>query len=181
MPPDLSRYDNRSFDRGASAVREGLWHLCQGFFFQPLWYVPSAVRVFWLRLFGAKIGRGVVIRAGVDISYPWRLTVGDYVWIGEEVRILSLAPVTLESNVCISQRAMLCTGSHDFRSETFDLVIRPITVEEGAWIAAQAFVGPGVTIGRGSVVAAGAVVVRDLPAGHRARGNPAVAEPLTTG
>jgi putative colanic acid biosynthesis acetyltransferase WcaF len=178
--PDLRRYDNRSFDRGASTLKEGLWHLCQGFFFQPLWYVPSPIRVFWLRLFGARIGRGVIVRAGVNIHFPWRLEVGDHVWIGEDAMLLSLAPIRIGSNVCISQRAMLCTGSHEFRKETFDLVTRPVVVEEGAWIAAQAFVGPGVTVGAGSVVAAGAVVVRDVPAGHRARGNPAVIEPVQT-
>src|SRR5437667_11816522 len=89
---------------------------------------------------GTKIGRGVVIRANVNISFPWRLTVGDHVWIGEDAGILSLAQVTLESNVCISQRAYLCTGSHDYRRDDFRLVTRPITIRDGSWIAAMAVI-----------------------------------------
>jgi putative colanic acid biosynthesis acetyltransferase WcaF len=119
------------------------------------------------------VGRGVVIRSRVNITFPWRFECGDNVWIGDEVYILSLAMVTIRSNVCLSQRAFLCTGSHDFRKETFDLITKPITVEDGCWIAAGAFVGPGVNIGGGSVVAAGAVVIKDVAAGTLLGGNPA--------
>lgn len=170
---DLSRYDNSDFDRGASRLKEALWRLCQGLFFQPLWHMPSGFRVFVLRCFGAKVGRRVVIRAGVNISFPWRLELGDDVWLGEEVMILSLAPVTIGSNVCISQRAFLCTGSHHHQSETFDLITRPIHVGEQCWIAAMSFVGPGVTLGQGARVGAGAVVLDDVPAGALAAGVPA--------
>ena len=126
-----------------------------------------------LRLFGGRVGQGVVIRSRVNITFPWRLEIGDHVWIGEEVLILSLAPVRLGSHVCLSQRAFLCTGTHDYRREDFALQTKPIIVEDSCWIAAQAFIGPGVTIGTGSVIAAGAVVVRDAPPGSLARGNPA--------
>jgi putative colanic acid biosynthesis acetyltransferase WcaF len=169
---DLSRYDSRAFDRGASRGKEALWRLCQGFFFQPLWHVPSSVRVGLLRLFGAKIGEGAVIRAGVNISFPWRLELGDHVWIGEEVMIVSLAPVRIGSHVCLSQRSLLCTGSHDFQSEGFDLVTRPIVVEERCWVAASAFVGPGVTLPAGTVLGAGAVVVRSPERAGLWVGNP---------
>jgi putative colanic acid biosynthesis acetyltransferase WcaF len=170
---DLSRYDASGFDRGSSCFKEALWRLCQGLFFQPLWFMPSGVRVFWLRVFGAKIGRRAVIRAGVNIHFPWRLTLGNDVWLGEEVMILNLASVTLESNVCVSQRAFLCTGSHDFRKSSFDLITQPIVVREGSWVAAQSFVGPGVVIGSGAVVSAGSVVFREVPAGKKVQGNPA--------
>jgi putative colanic acid biosynthesis acetyltransferase WcaF len=169
----LDLYDNSAFDRGASPLKEALWVLCKVLFFQNAFPWPSALRVFLLRFFGARVGSHVVIRAGVNISFPWRLTMGDYVWIGEEVSILSLAPVTLGSHVCISQRAFLCTGSHDSRRETFDLQVRPIVVENEVWIAAQAFIGPGTTIGRGSIVSAGTVLMKSIPPDSLAKGNPA--------
>lgn len=114
-----------------------------------------------------------MIRANVNVTFPWRLTVGDHVWIGDEVAILSLAQVTIHTNVCISQRAYLCTGSHDFRSATFDLQTKPITVGSGSWIAAQAFLGMGVEVGEGSVVSAGSVLMESVPPRSFVRGNPA--------
>ena len=170
---DLSRYDNSDFDRGAPSWKEALWMLVQGVFFKTFVPWPSSLRVALLRAFGACIGRGVVIRANVGVSFPWRLTLGAHVWIGEDVGILSLAEVTLASNVCISQRAYLCTGSHDHRREDFKLITRSITVRAGSWVAAGAFVGPGVEIGAGAVVAAGSVVTRSVPPNTLVRGNPA--------
>jgi len=170
---DLSQFDNRSFDRGASRLKEALWVLARCLFFLNGFPWPSGFRVRLLRLFGAKVGRGVVIRSEVNIWLPWRLELGDHVWLGEEVFILNLAPVRIESNVCISQRVFLCTGSHDFYREDFALVTEPITIKPGSWIAAQAFVGPGVTIGPDSVVSAGSVVMDDVPPGVLVRGNPA--------
>ena len=115
----------------------------------------------------------MVIRANVNISFPWRLTIGDHVWIGEDVGILTLDPVTIESNVCISQRAYLCTGSHDFRREDFKLQVAPITVREGSWIAAACFIAPGVEIGAGAIVSAGSVVFANVAPKAFVRGNPA--------
>lgn len=132
------------------------------FFLNPVPW-PSTLRIAILRIFGARIGERVVVRSNVNITFPWRLEVGDDVWLGEEVLILSLAPVVIESNVCISQRAFLCTGSHDFRAANFDLITKPITVRSGSWVAAQAFIAPGVEIGEGSMVAAGSVVSENVP------------------
>jgi putative colanic acid biosynthesis acetyltransferase WcaF len=170
---DLSRYDNSDFDRGAPAWKEAAWLLARAVFFQTAVPWPSALRAALLRAFGARIGRGVVIRANVNVSFPWRLEVGDHVWIGEDVGILTLAAVTIESNVCISQRAYLCTGSHDYGRADFPLITRPITIRAQTWIAAGAFVSPGVEIGPGAVVAAGSVVVENVPARVLAGGNPA--------
>jgi len=170
---DLSRYSTGDFDRGASRLKEALWVLLRALFFGRALPVPSAVKVFWLRVFGAKIGKGAVIRSGVNISFPWRLQMGDHVWLGDEVTILSLAPVIIGSNVCLSQRAFICTGSHDYSKPGFDLCVRPVRVEDGSWVAAQCFVAPGVTIGRGSVAAAGSIVVQDVEAGTLVGGNPA--------
>ena len=170
---DLANYTTAGFDRGASRVKEIAWFFVKCFFFQNPWPWPSALRVWWLRIFGARIGRGVVIRGNVNITFPWRLTIGDHVWIGEEVLILSLAPVTIESNVSISQRTFLCTGSHDFSTPAFSLRVKPITVRAGCWVAAQAFVAPGVEIGAESMVAAGSVVLENVPPRCIVRGNPA--------
>jgi len=172
---ELRNYDNSGFDRGAPRWMEVLWMAIKAvFFLNPIPW-PSALRVAFLRMFGAKVGERVVIRSHVNVSFPWFLEIGDDVWLGEEVCILSLATITIESDVCISQRAFLCAGSHDFRTKTFDLVTRPITVRRGSWIAAQAFIGPNVEIGEGSLVSAGSVVLDNVPAKSLVRGNPAVA------
>ncbi|HEX9045952.1 MAG TPA: putative colanic acid biosynthesis acetyltransferase [Verrucomicrobiae bacterium] len=171
---DLSRYSPAGFDRGASRVVEALWVLVRCLFFAPALPLPSRFRVFWLRLFGAKVGRGVVIRSGVNIHFPWRLQIGDYVWVGEQCGLLNLAPIVIGNHVCISQRAYLCTGNHNFTSPTFDLMVKPIHLESGAWIGAGGFVGPGVTVGSHAVLTAGSVATTDLQPYGIYRGNPAV-------
>ncbi len=170
----LKGYTTGGFDRGASRGKEVLWLVARAVFFETVWPWPSALRVALLRAFGAEVGDDVTIRGKVNVSFPWRLRIGSHVWLGEEVMILSLAPVTVESHVCISQRAFLCTGSHRFHTENFDLVTKPITIRTGSWIAAQAFIAPGVEVGPGSMVAAGSVVLASVPPGAVVRGNPAV-------
>jgi putative colanic acid biosynthesis acetyltransferase WcaF len=170
----LRDFDNRGFDRGASRWKEAIWILVKALFFlNPLPW-PNLLRVAMLRMFGARVGERVVVRAQVNVSFPWRLTLGDDVWLGEACVLLTLAPVVVESDVCISQRVFLCTGSHDFRKEAFDLVTRPITIRRGSWIAAEAFVAAGVEVGEGSLVSAGSVVFEDVPPRSLVRGNPAV-------
>jgi putative colanic acid biosynthesis acetyltransferase WcaF len=154
---DLSKFDNSSFVRGVPRWKEALWWLCRSLLFAPWFPVPSALKVAALRFFGARVGQGVVIRSRVNITMPWRVEIGDQVWIGDEVLILSLDQVKIGSNVCLSQRAFLCTGNHDFRKESFDLITRPIEIGEGSWIAACAFVGPGAVVGLGTMVRAGEV------------------------
>ena len=170
----LSEFDNRSFDRGVSRWREAVWILVKTVFFLNSLPWPSPMRVALLRLFGAQVGERVVVRAQVNVSFPWRLTLGDDVWLGEGCVLLTLASVVVESDVCISQGVFLCTGSHDFRKETFDLVTQPITVRRGSWIAAGAFVAAGVQVGEGSLISAGSVVFEDVPPHSLIRGNPAV-------
>ena len=169
---DLSRFNNTSFDRGASPLKETLWWVVRSLLFAPWFPVPSPVKVAALRAFGATVGSGVVIRSRVNITFPWKLTVGDHVWIGDEVLILSLDRVILANNVCLSQRAFLCTGSHEFAKESFDLVTGPITIGESGWVGAASFVGPGVTFAPGSRSLAGAVVVKDVEAGTTVGGVP---------
>lgn len=169
----LKGYRATGFERGVPRMVEAIWFLTRlVFFYTPVPW-PSPLRVGLLRLFGAQIGQGVVIRSQVNITFPWRLEIGDYSWIGEEVLILSLAPVQIGSNCCLSQRSFLCTGSHNHRTESFDLITRPITVGDGCWIGASAFVGPGVTLHPSTVCAAGAVVVKDAGPNQVVGGNPA--------
>ena len=170
---DLSQFKNSEFSRGAPAWKEVAWWFCRSLLFAPWFPFPSRLKVLALRAFGAKVGVGVVIRSRVNITFPWRLECGDHVWIGDEVGILSLDRVRIGSHVCVSQRAYLCTGSHDFEKESFDLNTKPIVIEDGCWVGAQAFVGPGVTMGAESRCLAGAVVVKDVGAGTTVRGVPA--------
>ena len=171
---DLSRFSNPEFDRGASRFKETLWLLVNSLFFAPAMPWPSVFRVFWLRWFGAKIGRGVVIKPQVKITFPWKLTLGNHVWLGEECWLLDLEKIIIADNVCISQRAFLCTGNHNYKSPTFDLIAKPIQVEAGAWIGAGAFVGPGVNVGSHAVLSTGSVATDDLQTFGIYRGNPAV-------
>lgn len=169
----LDQFDNPDFNRGASLLKEALWWVARSLLFAPWFPIPSLLKVIALRIFGAKVGCGVVIRSRVNISFPWNVRIGDHVWIGDEVVILSLAPVTIASHVCISQRAFLCTGSHRFHSETFDLITKPIVIEEGCWVGATVFIAPGVTLQSGTMCAAGAVVLKSAGPNEVLVGNPA--------
>lgn len=127
-----------------------------------------------LRLFGARVGQGVLIKPSVRIKFPWKLTVGDYAWIGEDVWIDNLVMVSIGNNVCISQGALLLCGNHDYKKVSFDLIAKPIILENGAWIGAKSVVCPGVTCHSHSVLAVGSVTTKDLEAYGIYQGNPAI-------
>jgi putative colanic acid biosynthesis acetyltransferase WcaF len=131
------------------------------FFFHTV-FPGSGIRARLLRLFGAQIGKDVVIRPGVKIKFPWRISVADNVWIGEDVWLDNLAEIKIGKNCVISQGAYLCTGSHDWSRSSFDLIVKPIIIDDCAWIGAKAIVGPGVTIGEGAVLSLGALATSDL-------------------
>lgn len=170
--PRLQGYTTRTFSRGRPAAVEALWMLVQCLFVTSR--LPgSAHRRLLLQLFGARIGRGVVVKPGARVKFPWRLSVGDHSWIGEDVWIDNLAPVTIGADCCLSQGAYLCTGSHDWSRSSFDLLTKPIVVHDGAWIAARAIVGPGVTVGEGAVLGLGSMATRDLAAWQIHLGVPA--------
>ncbi len=154
----LKDYDKKSYSRGSSPLKELLWWAVRSLAFASWFPIPSFIKVALLRLFGAKIGKNVVIRSRVNITMPWHLQCGDYVWIGDEVYILSLASVKIGSNVCISQRAFICSGSHDFTKTNFDLIAKPIEIGHSSWVCAQAFIGPGVTLPEQCMVKAGEVI-----------------------
>ena len=170
---DLAAYSPGDFERGASAVKEAAWVLVRTVFFEQWPFKAYRVKRFLLRLFGAKVGSGVVVKPGVMITFPWKLELGNNVWLGEDCWLLNLATITIADNVCISQRAMLCTGNHNYNSPSFDLKVSPIAVERGAWIAANAFVGPGVTVGSHAVLCAGSVTSGNLDAHSVYSGIPA--------
>lgn len=171
---DLSKYDNSWYNPGGNAFKRFLWYFVNALVIKNHLNPISGIRVKALRLFGAKIGRGVVIKPGVNVKYPWLLTVGDYSWIGEDVWIDNLAEVSIGSNCCLSQGAMLLCGNHNYRLPTFDLMVKPIIVEDGAWVGAKSVVCPGVTVGRDSILTVGSMATSNLEAGKIYQGIPAV-------
>lgn len=133
----------------------------------------SSVKVRLLRCFGAKIGKGVVIKPSVNIKYPWNLSIGDYTWIGENVWIDNLVQVTIGSNVCVSQGAMLLCGNHNYKKSTFDLMVGKIVLEDGCWVGAQSVVCPGITLHSHAVLGVASVANKNLDAYTIYQGNPA--------
>lgn len=159
-------------DRGRPFWFEAFWYICKCLIFLNPLPIPNSIKRAVLRGFGARIGKGVVIKPRVNIHFPWKLSIGDHTWVGEEVFLLNFEPITIGEQCCLSQRAFLCTGNHDYRQPTMRYRNQPITVEDGAWIGAQVFVSPGVTIGSEAVIAAGSVVTKSQPAGAVCSGNP---------
>ncbi len=173
MPTNLSQYDNSWYQPGGNSLKRVLWYFVNVLFFINPLNPLIGLKVSLLRAFGASIGTGVIIKPGVNIKYPWRLTIGDHTWIGEKVWIDNLADVKIGANCCLSQGAMLLTGNHNFKKPTFDLMTQEITLEDGAWIGAQTVVTPGVTVGSHAVLTVGSVASQNLQSYQIYRGNPA--------
>jgi putative colanic acid biosynthesis acetyltransferase WcaF len=133
----------------------------------------SAARRAILRIFGARLGRGVVIKPGVRVKYPWMLEVGNHCWIGEDCWIDNMAPIVCGDDVCLSQGVYVCTGNHDWSDTAFGLIVQPVRFSQGSWVGAKALVGPGTRIGECAVVTAGSVVNGSVPAYEIYSGNPA--------
>jgi putative colanic acid biosynthesis acetyltransferase WcaF len=130
-------------------------------------------RRFLLRLFGAIIGENVLIRPTVKILYPWKLIVGDWSWIGDEVTLYNMETINIGENCVISQKSYLCTSSHDYTKSSFEIFAQPIDIKNETWIASDVFIAPGVTIGQGTVVGFRSTVNKDLPPQMVCYGNPA--------
>ena len=168
---DLSRFGGTA--RGRAAWRAQLWWL-----FEVLFVLPTPQCMFgWRRLalvlFGAKIGKRVLIRPGVRVTYPWNLTIGDYVWIGDNATLYSVAEISIGSHSVISQEAYLCAGTHNYRDVSFPFVSGPISIAGECWIGARAFIGPGVEVGHAAVIGAGSIVLKSVDAETIVAGNPA--------
>lgn len=170
---DLSRPDNSQYDKGRSPFAIALWYLVGSPLVRSNLIPISAFKCAVLRLFGARIGRGVYAKPGLKVKFPWYLSVGDHCWLGEDAWIDNLAPVVIGSHVCVSQAAYLCTGNHDWTAPNMKLFRRPIVLEHGSWVGARATICPGVTLREGAVAAAGSVVMKDIPQYQIWAGNPA--------
>jgi putative colanic acid biosynthesis acetyltransferase WcaF len=169
---NLKNYNQFNFNRGASIFKELLWLFFSHFIISSC--LPgSKWRVILLKLFGAKIGIHVVIKPGVKIKFPWRLTIGDFSWIGENCWIDNLVDVTIGDNVCISQGVFICTGSHDWTKSSFDLIVKPVTIESFSWLGAMSKVSLGVNVGEGSILSFGSVATKSMKPWVIYSGNPA--------
>ena len=170
---DLARFRVPRAFRGRSAIVVQLWWVVQATLFRASPQFMYGFRNSLLRLFGARIGRNVLIRPTARIVYPWKLTIGDNSWVGDFAELYTLGTITIGRNAVDSQYAYLCTGSHDHRSAAFEITASEIVVEDEVWVAAGAFVHPGVRVARGSVVSARAVVRHDTEALGVYAGDPA--------
>ena len=175
MAVDLSSFNNSWYYPGRGILVRTLWHLINALFLQNPLNHSSRIKIVILRLFGARIGEGVVLKPSINVKYPWNLEIGDYSWIGENAWLDSLALIKIGSNACISQGVYFCTGNHDWTDPAFGLVVKPIVIEDGAWVGARATVLPGVTVRSHSIVAAGSVIAKDTEPYMIYAGNPAVA------
>lgn len=160
--------------RGRSGFHVQCWWLVQTILFKTSPQFMYAWRRFLLRSFGAKIGSKVKIRPSAHVQFPWKIAIGDDSWIGDNVVLYSLGEITIGKNVVVSQKSYLCTGSHDHTDISFGIYSKPITIEDGCWLATDVFVAPGIIIRNGTVVGARSSVFHSLPAAKICYGNPAV-------
>ena len=166
-------FDNRQgFELGRARWVFVFWYLLKCVFFLSAFPWPSRFKSWLLRRFGAEIGREVYWKPRINIHIPWKLKVGDFTWIGEEVCIINFAPVSIGANCCLSQRSFLCSGNHDYRSPDMRYRHAPIVLEDGVWVGAGAFVGPGVIIGTDAVITVMSLANRSLEGGWIYAGNP---------
>jgi len=158
---DQSRFNNDWYKPGGNAILRLFWYVVNHLLIKSA--IPgSAWRVFLLKLYGAEMGSGIVIKPGVSIKYPWRLKIGDHSWIGEKVWIDNLGNVEIGKHCCISQGALLLCGNHDYSRSAFDLKVGNIMLEDGVWIGAKSVVCPGVTCLSHAVLSVGSVATKDL-------------------
>jgi putative colanic acid biosynthesis acetyltransferase WcaF len=169
---DLRQYDQSDFDRGRPGWYILLWWFVQAIAFPLTLHSFHSPRRALLRLFGARIGTGVVIRPTARFTYPWKISIGDYSWIGDDVVLYSLDEINIGSHCVISQKSYLCTGSHDIKDPAFGLKTASITIGNGVWIAADCFIASGVQIGANAVIGARSSVFSHMPEGQVCAGNP---------
>lgn len=170
---NLSLYKNPKHFRGKNKFLVQLWWLVQSMFFSTSPQFMYKWRNFLLRRFGAKIGKGVIIRPSVKVTYPWKLTIGDYSWVGDNVELYNLGEVFIGRNAVISQRSYICTAGHNYEKPSFDIFALKTVIKDEAWVATDVFIAPGVTVGKGTVIGARSTVLSDMPDGMICYGYPA--------
>ncbi len=158
---------------GASKPTQIVWYFINIIFFKSSLPFPSSLKTYLLKLFGAKIGTSVRFKPCISIKFPWKLSIGNYCWIGENVWIDNLDEVIIEENVCISQGVFLLTGNHNYKKKTFDLITGKIILKSGVWVGAKATVCPNVTCFENSILSVGSIATKDLLANTIYAGNPA--------
>jgi len=158
--------------RGRSPLAVQMWWLAQATLFRGSPQIAYGFRRWLLRRFGARVGKKVLIRPSATITYPWKVSIGDYSWIGDDVVLYSLSSIDIGDHVVVSQRSYVCAADHDPALRDFPIRERPVRIESGAWIATDVFVGPGVTVGTGAVVGARSSVFKSIPAATVCHGNP---------
>lgn len=169
----LDLYHQDGYTRGRSGWFVLLWWLVQGSLFRFSLHPMYRWRNFLLRIFGAHVGKGVQIRSTATFTYPWKVTIGDYSWIGDHAEFYSLDHIEVGEHCVVSQHCYLCTGTHNIHDPKFGLTTKPIKISDGAWIASDVFVNPGITIGVMSIVAARSTVTRDVSSNEIHAGTPA--------
>lgn len=175
MKVQLDQFNNSWYNPGRK-IAIILWLLFSIVFIKSAFPWPVIFKRFILRLFGAKLGKGVVLKPSINIKYPWKLSVGNHVWIGENVWIDNLASVTIGNHVCVSQGALLLTGNHNYKKSTFDLELGEINIADGVWIGAKSVVCPGVNCSENSVLSVASTATKSLDSNTIYQGNPAVAK-----
>lgn len=170
---DLSKFTAGNFDKGASKFKIVLWYFVNCLFIRPSFIPFMGPKVILLRLFGARIGKNLVLKPGVLIKSPWNLVVGNNCWIGENVWIDNLDKVSIGNNVCISQGALMLTGNHDYTLSHMPYRNAPIYINDGAWVGAKAVVCPGVTINTNAILTVGSIATHNMASNGIYQGNPA--------
>lgn len=172
MYQDIKNFKIPNNFRGKSKIYIQLWWIIDLLLFRTSPQFLYPFRVFLLRIFGAKVGIGVKIRPSVFVTYPWKISVGNYVWIGDDAVLYSLGTIEIGDNTVISQKSYICSADHNYNDPLFSIHSKPIIIGSEVWISTDVFVGPGVTIGNGTVIGARSSVFKDMPSGYICYGNP---------
>ena len=148
--------------RGASALKVQMWWLVQETLFRwsPQW--AYGFRNWLAKIFGARIGRGVLLRPSCKITYPWKVSIGEFSWIGDNVTLYSLGDIQIGKNTIVSQNSYICAATHDYTKSTFDILDLPVKIGNSVWLASDVFIAPGITICDTTIISLRSTVTKDI-------------------